>query len=123
MSLLTDFALCVSILLNQGPSRNLVHRPGFKTRKFLLLEWFIFGGILSWAYMQTLLATLAVIRYEPVIDTIHDLDQSGLPFLIPKNTAPHKLIASDPRPAVARIFKKSIMYSLAGTPPKWAVDM
>ena len=120
---LTDLTLCVRILLNQGSSRKLVHRLGFKARKFLLLEWFLLGGILSWAYMQTLLATLVVIKYEPTIDTIRDLDQSGLPFLIPKNTAPHKLIASDPRPAVAHIFKKSIVYSLAGTPPKWAVDM
>ena len=83
----------------------------------------MFAGLLSWAYMQTLLATLVVIKYEPKIDTIHDLDQSGLPFLIPKDTAPHKLLASDPRPAVTRIFKRSIVYSLAGIPPKWAVDM
>ena len=119
----TDLTLCLGILINQGSSRKLVNRLGFKTRKFLLLGWFLLGGVLSWAYMQTLLATLVVIKYEPAINTIRDLDQSGLPFLIPKNTAPHKLIASDPRPAVERIFKKSIMYDLAGTPPKWAIDM
>ena len=123
---LTELSICVKVLLCQSSPWPLVNKEGFRARKFILLKWFLLGGLLSWAYLSTLLATLVVIEYEKTIDTIDDMDQSGMPFLLPEATAPHKLVATDPRPAMRRIFKRSIMYPLdrgARAAPKWAIDM
>jgi hypothetical protein len=72
---------------------------------------------------STLLSMLIPIRYTKTIETIEDLDKSGLPFIIPGKTAPHMFVATDPRPAMQRIFKRSIVYPFTGTPATWATDM
>ena len=83
------------------------HRKGFKSsRMFLLFIWLFLGNVLSMAYKSTLLSTLIPIRYEKQIDTIQDLDQSGLPFLIPSGTVLQWLAGTDPRPPMQNIFKR-----------------
>jgi hypothetical protein len=72
---------------------------------------------------STLLSTLIPIRYEKTIQTIEDLDKSGMPFILPGNTATHMLVAKDPRPAMQRIYKKSIVFPFAGFEPQWVTDM
>ena len=101
----------MKVLLNQSCPWTLVNKPGFKARKFIIIKWFFLGGLLSWAYLSTLLATLVVIKYEKTVDTIDDMDKSGLPFLIPEATAPHRLVATDPRPAMRRIWGDVYMMS------------
>jgi hypothetical protein len=71
----------------------------------------------------TLLSTLIPIRYEETINTIEDLDKSQLPFIIPGKTAPHMLVATDPRPAMQQILKRSIIYPFDGKEPAWPGDM
>ena len=116
----------MKVLLREGLPWSWVNRQGFRARKCILLKWFLLGGLLSWAYLSTLLATLVVIKYDETIDTIAQMDKSGLPFLLPEATAPHKLVATDPRPAMRRIFQRSLTYPLdqgARAAPKWALDM
>ena len=116
----------MKVLLREGLPWSWVNRQGFRARKCILLKWFLLGGLLSWAYLSTLLATLVVIEYDETIDTIAQMDKSGLPFLLPEATAPHKLVATDPRPAMRRIFQRSLTYRLdlgARAAPKWAIDM
>ena len=60
------------------------------------------------AYKCTLLSSLVSIRYEATIDTLEDMEQSGLPLLILKSTTMHKLIASDPRENMKQAYKKGI---------------
>ena len=74
-------------------------------------------------YRSTLLSTLIPIRYEKTIDTLEDLDASGLPLLVPNNTAPHWLIKTDPRPVAKIIFSKSTLYPFNGTIPEWTRTM
>jgi hypothetical protein len=73
---------------------------------------------------STLLSTLIPIRYEDAVNTIEDLDKSEMPFLITGKTAPHILGATDPRPAMQRIFNRSIIipYNETFFGP-WARDM
>ena len=47
-----------------------MYKEGFRARKFILLKWFLLGGLLSWAYLSTLLATLVVIEYEKTIEQL-----------------------------------------------------
>ena len=60
-------------------------------------------------YKSTFLSTLITIRYEDVIDTIQDMAESPLPFALPRATFFQKLIATDPRPAMKKIYKRSLI--------------
>ena len=97
-------------------------RRGFKTRKVFLLKWIFVANVFSLGYRSTLLSTLVPIRYEDTIDSLHDLNKSRLPLLIPKDTAFHKLVAIDTRPIVKQIFGRSILVPFNGTIAQWAYD-
>ena len=102
------------------PSSWFLQRRGFKrSRAILLFTWLFFGNVLSLGYKSTLLSTLIAIRYEKTIETVQDLDNSGLPYLVPAKTAPHVLVMTDPRPAVKRIAKRVELYPFNGTVPTW----
>ena len=74
--------------------------------------------------MSTLLSQLVAIKYENPIDTIDDLDKSGLPLLIPGGTGIENMIANDPKPAVKRIYSRSLIHPLNGSYyPSWVDDM
>ena len=72
------------------------------------------GYYLTMGYKSTLLSTLTSIEYESPIDDLQDLEQSGVPLVIGKNTPSHPVIASDPRPIMRRIYKKSNIYVWEG---------
>ena len=59
------------------------------------------------------------LRYEKTIETVEDLDNSGLPYMVPAKTAPHVLVMTDPRPAVRRIAQRVELYPFNGTVPEW----
>ena len=91
------------------------HRRGFKkSRMFLLFIWLFAGNVLTMGYKSTLLSTLIPIRYEKQIDTIQDMDESGLPFLIPGGTVLQWLGATDPRPAMQSIMKRHELFPFDG---------
>ena len=98
------------------PHRYFHRRVFFKhSRMFLLFTWLFLGNVLSMAYKSTLLSTLIPIRYEKTLDTIDDLDKSGLGLLIPGGTALEWLAASDPRPAMRRINARREVVPFNGT--------
>ena len=83
----------------------------------------VLGNILTLGYKTTLLSSLIPIRYEDTIDSMDDLDKSGLPLLISKGSSMYDHIASDPREMMTRIFKRRIMYSQENGIPRWAFEM
>ena len=100
------------------------NRKGFtKSRKFILLQWLFFGTIILQSYKSVLRTSLITITYEKGIDTFEDLDNSGLPLIIPTPTAPYKLLASDPRPLFKRIFGRKLPFPYNGQVPDWVRDM
>ena len=82
---------------------------------FLLFIWLFLGNILSMAYRSTLLSTLIPIRYEKTLDTIEDLDNSGLGLLIFGGTVLQWLAATDPRPSMRRVIDRSEIVPFNGT--------
>ena len=75
------------------------------------------------AYKSTLLSSLITKRYEDTINTLNDLADSGIPALIPRDTATHKKFANDPRKIMNTIYKNSHVYPYNGTPPSYIWDM
>ena len=66
--------------------------------------------MLTWGYKSTLLSTLITIRYEKPINTLADLDRSGLSLLLARGAAGQKIIESDPRPIMKKIYSRSIVF-------------
>ena len=92
-------------------------REGFKIRKILILKWFLMSTLMTMAYKSTLLSSLITARYESPIDTLIDLERSGLPVLIPKNTPLQTMFAIDPRTIVKRIYNNSFIYNFNAVSP------
>ena len=97
-----------------------IQRQGFGVRKFAILQWIITSTILILGYKSTLLSTLIPIRYSDSINSLEDMDRSGLPLLIPKGTSIYKSMAGDKRRIVQHIFNNSLVYQFTGTQENWA---
>ena len=107
----SDFFLSTEFI----PRRRLkkwFEREGFQIRKILILKWLFLGNVITMAYKSTLLSSLVTIRYESTIDTVNDLVQSGLPALIPNNTAVQYMFASDPRKEMKNVYNRSIIFNI-----------
>ena len=85
-----------------------MNREGFGIRKILILKWIVLGSVLTWAYKSTLLSTLVTIRYNKPIDTLADLDTSGLPLVIAEGSFYHKAIENEQSDIIKRIYSRSI---------------
>ena len=62
------------------------------------------------AYKSTLLSSLVTIRYNKPIDTLADLDSSGLPLLLVKGSKNQRLFENDQRPIMKQIYNRSIVF-------------
>ena len=81
------------------------------------------SNLLIWSYKGTLLSTLVPIYYESQINTLEEVDRSGLPVLISKNNVIHWLVETDPRATIKNIWKKRILYPFSGGKvPDWVTQ-
>ena len=87
-----------------------INRDGFGIRKILILKWIVLGSVLTWAYKSTLLSTLVTIRYNKPIDTLADLDRSGLPLAIIDGSSEQKAFENDQRDIMKQIYSRSILF-------------
>ena len=83
----------------------------------------VLGNILTLGYKTTLLSSLIPIRYEDTIDSMDDLDKSGLPPISPRGSSTINFIESDPREMMNRIFKRRIEYPHENGIPRWTTEM
>ena len=112
----SDFFLSTELI----PKKRLnkwIQRKGFKIRKILILKWIILGNFLTMGYKSNLLPTLVTINYGKTIDTLVDLDMSGLPLVLPGGSTMQNAIEKDARPIMKQVYKKSIKYPFNGKPP------
>ncbi len=115
-------AVSTAAMIQESLPTQWFHRESFSARGFLMFQWLLLACLLSMCYKSILLSTLIPIRYAEIPDTIDRVDRSELQMFIPKNTAPHKLVASDPRESVKRIFERAILFPFNGTTPQWVID-
>ena len=116
LKIFADFSLTAVVMIDESLPHRWFHRTGFKhSRMFLLFIWLFLGNVLSMAYKSTLLSTLIPIRYEKTLDTIEDLDKSGLGLLIAGGTVLQWLAATDPRLSMRRIIDRSEIVPFNGT--------
>ena len=68
------------------------------SRRFLLIQWLIMGNVISHVYKGALLSSLITIRYTEPLDTMIEMEKSGIPFYCGANTVLCWLVKTDPRP-------------------------
>ena len=68
------------------------------------------GNVLTIGYKSTLLSTLVTIRYNKPIDTLADLDSSGLPLAMVKGGTCLWAVKNDPRKIMKQIYHRSIAF-------------
>ena len=110
-------ALCFSDLLialtptidESLPNKVYLRRSFTRSRKLLVIQWLGCAAILCHAYKSTLLSTLVTIRYTEPLDTLDQMDASGLQFGVAKGTALEWLAISDPRAVVKRLVSRLVL--------------
>ena len=118
----SDFCLAILWIDESRPHAWFCRRGFTHARKGLLLLWLFAGSFLFMGYKSTLRSSLITIIYEDKFVTMIDLVQSGIPVAFGKGTILDKILSSDPRPIVQKMYKNGISYPFAGTTPLWMRD-
>ena len=121
--LLSDFCLAI-LWIDETVPHAWFSRSGFThARKGLLLLWLFAGSFILMGYKSTLLSSLTMIDFEDKFATFHDLDKSGTPLAFHTGTILDKILSTDPRPIVQRMYKNAISYPYrGGLSPRWVLD-
>ena len=120
---LPDFCLAI-LWIDESVPEGWFSRKGFShARKGLLLLWLFMGSFVLMGYKSTLRSSLITINYEDKFETFYDLVQSGIPLVFAKGTILDRILATDPRPTVQRMYKNAIGYPYTGNhAPRWIHD-
>ena len=110
-------------LIPSGMLWKWIQRPGLNMRQLTILMWIVMGTFLTLGYKSTLLSSLIKIRYEATIDSLHDLDKSGISLLLPEGGDDIDFIRRDPREVMARLYKRIIEFPYQGGIPEWVYEM
>ena len=114
----------MSMVIEEGVPETWFNRMGFiHSRKFLILLWLMLGNVLLMSYKSNLRASLVAITYKKPIDSIEDMEQSGLPLLFCTGCGYKEFFSIDPRPAMNRLGEKAIMYPYDGRLPDHILNM
>ena len=71
-----------------------------------MIQWLIMGNVISHVYKGALLSSLISIRYTEPLDTMIQMEQSGIPFYCLGNTALCWLAKTDPRDVGIELNKR-----------------
>ena len=77
-----------------------------ESRRLLLIQWLIMGNVISHVYKGALLTSLINIRYPKPLDTMIQMEESGIPFYCLGNTVLCWLAKGDPRPLGKKLNKR-----------------
>ena len=110
-------------LIPSGRLWKWIQRPGLKMRRSAILMWIVMGTFLTLGYKSTLLSSLIKIRYKVTIDSLHNLDKSGLPLLLPEGGDDIDVIRRDTREVMARLYNRIIEFPYQGGIPEWVYEM
>ena len=102
-----DFVLAITPIMDETVPWIMYWRESFTgSRRFLLIQWLLMGNVISYVYKGALLSSLIAIRYTEPLDTLFEMDISGIPFYCPKNTVICWLLKTDPRTVVKNLNER-----------------
>ena len=113
--LLLDVVLALTPSVDETVPWIMYWRESFTgSRRLLLIQWLIWGNIISNVYKGALLSSLISIRYTDSLDTMIQMEQSGIPFYCLGNTALCWLAETDPRPVVKKLNERRFDMPFSG---------
>lgn len=97
---------------------------GFKARQLLIMEWMLYGFILSIGYKSVLLSTLVSVSYEKPIDTVENAIHADKPIVSLGNSTTAMRLKTDVRPSVRKLESMIKWYALDEklTVPTWVIN-
>ena len=93
-----------------------------KARQVLLIIWLFSAYTLTIHYKEVLIANLVNVGYEDTIDNFDDVLRSGMPLVVPENTAIPKLLNNDPRKSVQQLLDNLLYFNYTGLMPTWVKE-
>ena len=84
------------------------------SRRILLIQWLIMGNVISHVYKGALLSSLTIVHYSEPLDTMAQMEQSGLPFYCLGNTVVCWLAKTDPRPLGIKLKERLFEMPFSG---------
>ena len=96
----------------------------FKARHLLVMEWMLYGYILSLGYKSVLLSTLISVSYEKPIDTVEDGINANKPIVALGNSSTATRLKTDVRASVRELANMIKWYDLNEklTVPTWVIN-
>ena len=108
-SVFLDSVLAITPSVDETVPYFLYWRESFpRSRRLLLIQWLIMGNILSHVYKGALLSSLITIQYTKTLDTMSEMEQSGIPLMCPANTVICWLLKTDPRPLGIKLNERRV---------------
>ena len=96
----------------------------FKARHFLVMEWMLYGYILSLGYKSVLLSTLVSVSYEKPVDTVTEAITAEKPIVCLGNSSTATRLKTDVRASVREMANMIKWYDLNEqlTVPTWVIS-
>ena len=119
MYLFLDVIFAMTFTLDETVPWICYFRESFmSSRQLLLIQWLIMGNLISWVYKGALLSSLITIRYTEPIDTMTQMENSGLPLYCLAKT--HVCIFSNSDPVMSKNKMKDRRFDMPF--PGWVPD-
>ena len=91
-------------------THNIIENSGSKAKILIILIWILCGYLLTLSYESVLRAMLMKTYYEKKIDSIDDMLADDREFVIYGESAIRQMMASDPRPKVRDLSRRTTGY-------------
>ena len=96
---------------NHDQNNYISERRCSRARTLIVLKWTVLGFLLTISYKSVLRSMMMNVEYENTIDTIDDVLQSDLIFLVAGNTNQRFRLMGDPRKKVKQLEHKIEYYN------------
>ena len=113
--ILTDIVLALTPTVDETVPWQMYFRESFiESRRLLLIQWLIMANVISHVYKGALLTSLINIRYPKPLDTMIQMEESGIPFYCLGNTVLCWLAKTDPRPVGLKLNERRFDMPFSG---------
>ena len=103
-------------------THNIMESSGSKAKILIILIWIICGYFLTLSYESVLRAMLMKTYYEKKIDSIDDMIADDRKLIIYGDGSITGTMASDPRPKVRDLARRTTAYSSDWSQPKFGFE-
>ena len=117
--------ITIAFLLEEKLTKKYVNKKRcFKARHLLIMEWMLYGYVLSLGYKSVLLSTLVSVSYEKPVDTVKEAINADKPIVALGNSTTETRLKTDVRASVRKLANMIKWYDLDEklSVPTWVLN-